>query len=124
MNCEKCLLKCKAECCGIIPIPKEIYKKFPSVREATSCEELGDIVLAHDKDGYCPYLDEKFNCSIYENRPDVCKKYGDESHLLMTCKWQNKNGKLRGRAERRRIERIQNKEQNKTLKKMQKLLFK
>ena len=112
MDCESCLKKCKAECCGVIPLPKEIIMKYKFIRIPIHHEDFGDIILATDKDNYCCYLGEDLRCSIYENRPDICRKFGDESHILMTCKWQNANGAIRNRAERRRIEREQNKEQN------------
>ena len=115
MNCEGFLNKCMASCCGIVPLPYKLVKRFKFVREVVSQERVGDVVLARDKDYYCPYLDKDYKCSIYKHRPDVCKKFGDESHPLVTCMWQDKNGNARSRVERRRINRLQTKGQNKVL---------
>lgn len=45
--------------------------------------------------GYCPFLKEDLKCAIYEDRPDLCKKFGDESHPAMCCPMQDNNGNPR-----------------------------
>ena len=106
MNCEKCLKKCKAECCGVVPIPKKVFNKFSFARKPSELKEIGSNIFAYDKDNYCAYLNDEFKCSIYDHRPEVCRKFGDESHPLLFCPWQNKKGKLRSWLERRKIEKI------------------
>ena len=44
-------------------------------------------------------------CKIYNERPEVCKRFGDESHPALCCPYQDKNGRVRSRAERRYTER-------------------
>ena len=121
MNCENCHAKCKAECCGIVPLPRETVAKFSFVREPVNRQDIGDVVFATDKDNYCCYLGEDLKCTIYNDRPEVCRKYGDESYLLMTCKWQGFDGRIRDRAERRRIQAEQEKDQIRVLKDFKKI---
>jgi len=59
----------------------------------------------------CTFLKDDFTCNIYHDRPHVCKKFGDETHLMMTCVFQDKNGRERSRQERRNLERKTNKKQ-------------
>lgn len=114
-DCKKMHPKCKAQCCGIVPIPKEIYdaNKDKLVRPIVN---LLDVVIAYipvTEDHYCPFLNEDLSCNIYEERPEVCKKFGDESHKMLICPYLDKNGKERSRqfmrSERRNIEKYQSK---------------
>jgi RNA ligase (TIGR02306 family) len=52
----------------------------------------------------CPYLGLDFKCSIYEDRPEVCRLYGNEQDINLTCQYQDKNGRMRSRQEKRIIE--------------------
>ena len=33
------------------------------------------------EDNKCPFLRHDFKCNIYENRPDVCRKFGEIDKL-------------------------------------------
>lgn len=107
MNCSKCINKCKAACCGIVPIPVSIYEKHKhkANREVLKENVFDDIIIPKTKDCVCPFLSDDFSCLIYEERPDICKKFGDESHLLMTCSFQSNDGQIRSRPEKREIQR-------------------
>ncbi len=106
MDCSKCLDKCKAQCCGIVPLPISLFTKYKPVREIIEVQSVDNKTSIYlTKDSYCPFLGKDFRCTVYADRPEVCKKFGDESHLMMTCKWQSKSGEIRQRAERRQIER-------------------
>lgn len=65
--------------------------------------EFHGNIIAKTEDNYCPFLSPSGECTIYEYRSDLCRKFGDESCILMTCQWQDKDGRLRGRPERKRI---------------------
>jgi Fe-S-cluster containining protein len=64
-----------------------------------------DVVVLETENFACPYLSDTFHCSIYRDRPDVCKLYGNESQINLTCQYQDKNGRMRSRQERRAVER-------------------
>lgn len=106
-DCKKMHPKCKAQCCGVVPIPKEIYdrNKDKIQRKANETLDAGDCLIPITADAYCVFLDGDFNCAIYEDRPDVCRKFGDESHPMLFCPYINKEGKERCRQSRRQVER-------------------
>ncbi len=48
----------------------------------------GKFTLAPHKKGGCAFLDDKSNCSVYEDRPEVCRKHPVElSPRLGYCPW-------------------------------------
>lgn len=120
--------KCKAMCCKLAPIEKEIYERNRDrlVREVLEENEwdgydplekkVKSLVLPFTKDMYCPFLNQDLSCNIYEDRPHVCRTYGDESHHCMQCPYQDKNGRLRSRQETRKILRYEEKVNVKFLK--------
>ena len=97
-------------------MPADYLTRFPVVREANFVTEApgGHILAAHvdlkTREGMCPFLGLDDKCTIYHDRPAVCRKFGDESTILMTCRYQSADGRIRDRAERRRIEKLQVKE--------------
>ena len=68
-------------------------------------------IIPITEDAKCTFLKDDFTCNIYDDQPKVCKKFGDETHLMMTCVYQDKNGRIRSRQERRTLERKSNKAQ-------------
>lgn len=115
MNCAKCILKCKADCCrGPVPMPKEFVESHQPIRPIVGVYDLGNGMVAPvaieelpdgKKGGVCPFLGFDNKCSVYNDRPFVCKKFGDESSDFMTCSFQSADGRIRSRQERRHIER-------------------
>lgn len=102
-ECKKYHCKCAAKCCGIVPIPVQIWQKNQHLIQrkvqkvqkvyATNKEnQRHTAMLPLTEDHYCPFLKKDLSCAIYENRPDLCKKFGDESHWAMTCPMQDKDG--------------------------------
>ena len=112
MDCDKCLKKCKAECCSVVPFDTEILKKHKPIRNIIERIEFDDLVILETIDNVCPFLGFDFKCSIYNDRPEVCKKFGNEEHFLMTCAYINKDNEVRSRQERRKIQRKQKKHQD------------
>ncbi len=106
-NCQKCHHKCKAECCNICPIPKHTLDKNKWLIQRDIITELsfeysghvpigeGEHVVPITEDGKCCFLRKDLQCAIYEERPFLCRKFGDESHPRMTCRFQDKDGKER-----------------------------
>lgn len=102
-ECEKYHCKCKAHCCGIVPIPTPIWQrnqhkiqvevqKVHKVRITDQENELHTAMLPLTEDGLCPFLQEDLKCAIYEDRPKVCRQFGDESHWALRCPMQHKDG--------------------------------
>lgn len=128
-NCQNCLSKCKAVCCGPVPLEVNLVEKnrhklvrpiieekfFEGpVMEENSFSDLknvktAEMVLMTSEGNYCPFLTEDYKCNIYEDRPFVCKEFGKETHPLMRCSFQDKDGRVRSRQETRSIEREQKK---------------
>jgi hypothetical protein len=48
---------------------------------------------------------DDYQCNIYEDRPNVCREYGNESSIDMSCPYLKKDGTSRSRQERRSIQR-------------------
>ena len=144
-DCKKMHSRCKAECCSICPIPKDIWDRN-SQKVVTTCEEVIDLgvrpdphqckklellpnennihefkaqaknfteydfvnvhfVLPVTKSGMCPFLNEDYTCNIYDDRPGVCRDFGNESHPDLACSYQTKHGTERSRQECRKLKR-------------------
>lgn len=116
MDCQKCLQKCRAVCCGIIPLERKFIKKHKPVRKVLKEVELGgDMVILETEGRYCPYLNQELKCSIYNERLEVCRLFGDESQIALTCPFQDKEGRIRSRQERRAVERKVSKDMDRFL---------
>src|SRR5262249_44804907 len=88
-NCDHCRPFCAAVCCrgyAYVSLPEEEAKSgryiYKEVSDACGCDvckrmrELGiRYALRKLHDGSCIYLDGARKCSIYENRPQTCRKY-------------------------------------------------
>ena len=108
MNCEPFLPECQAECCGPCPIPKALWAASQDKlqRVPTTALDDGDgFVHQMGADGNCCFKQADFRCAIYDRRPEVCHLFGDESHPLLRCRWQKKDGRRRSRTERRQLSR-------------------
>jgi Fe-S-cluster containining protein len=115
MNCDSCLLTCRAACCrGPIPMLKETFAAHTPIRPVTKQMEHGENIIvmhvAENGEQVCPFLGMDDKCSIYGDRPELCRKFGDESHIMMTCSFQAKDGRIRSRQERRKVQRDQDKD--------------
>lgn len=100
-ECKKYHGKCKAQCCGIVPIKLSLWEKNSDKIQRKPAEIItgksseGKIVIPLTEDLLCPFLKEDLSCAIYENRPEICRKFGDDSHKLMSCPMQDKDGNPR-----------------------------
>ena len=72
VNCEERLPVCKGVCCKL-----NFALSVDEIEDGTAKWDLGQpYYIRHKTTGYCTHLDEnKQCCSIYNNRPKVCKKY-------------------------------------------------
>jgi Fe-S-cluster containining protein len=116
MNCDQCLKECKAACCGCFPIPKELYEKNKD-KIVSPIKELpiGDDIMLITEYLSCAFLTKDFKCNIYNERPEICRKFGDETHLCLICSYQDKDGNIRSRQMRRKILREQEKNSKRIL---------
>ncbi len=89
IDCRTVLDKCKSECCQMVPIPIEILR---SQKDLASKSKLIPFnkhkAIVQTEEGYCAFSDRETGlCKIYNERPEICKKYGNEEHEWLTCKW-------------------------------------
>ena len=141
-DCSRCLARCKADCCrGPIPMPRALFERHVPIRKVIAVQDIGNghvVVLGEDETrstanpktmisggpgaktvyGCCPFLGLDNSCSIYEDRPEVCRIFGSEVDAFMTCSYQAADGRVRARPERRRIERITFEKRDASLKRM------
>jgi hypothetical protein len=93
-------------CCGILPFPKETWEKHKAKAQyaVKAVEEFGDEVGITPVDATldCVFLSKEKQCVIYEDRPEICREYGDEK---CPCPYFDSKGVKRTRQDRRRVER-------------------
>ena len=99
----KCKENC-GECCGIIPIPKELAKRtehLAQVKPKKVIENKGNLYIITE-DIKCIYLNrETKKCMIYKDRPRICRLYG--LIPVCPCPYFKINGERRGLTERKII---------------------
>lgn len=109
-ECKKYHGRCKAGCCGPVPIKRTLWQKKqhaiqrPIKELMIGTSKEGKIVIPLTKDHYCAFLKEDLSCAIYEDRPDICRKFGDESHKLSCCPMQKVDGSPRNTDEMNELE--------------------
>ena len=84
----KCRIhKCKAECCynmafmnGELELFHEriITPVIVTLPFGAGVRSFTDYDTLQNK---CPFLRQNFKCNIYENRPEVCRKFGEIDRL-------------------------------------------
>jgi Fe-S-cluster containining protein len=88
-DCAQCRPHCGAFCCtayGMVSLTEEearsglyVYKEVTEGCECPMCTRMREsgvqYTLLKQADGSCSYLDGEHRCSIYENRPETCRKY-------------------------------------------------
>lgn len=114
-ECKKYHSECKARCCGIVPIPVHIWQRNQhniqkDVKEKLKCYITDPEKIRHKaiipvtNDGLCPFLKEDLSCAIYNDRPTVCKKFGDETHWALKCPMQKVDGTPRTDEEKKELD--------------------
>ena len=96
IQCKCDVKKCHAGCCGLVPIPMETYMKYREKaprKEAITEPFFDGNIVAVDADGVCVFLTNDYSCSIYDERPEVCRKFGEDNHPLLQCPHLKKNKK-------------------------------
>ncbi len=104
----KCLSNC-GDCCCPVPIKKEIYERNKAKCQPHEMHDCDDeVIVTNTKTGRCAFLDENALCGIYEERPEVCRLFGDseksKTDYVLMCPYLRQDGTHRPRHERRAIE--------------------
>ena len=114
IDCSKLIKEgiCKADCCGVVTFTNEFLKmhrdKFQQqvVQWINKSEVEGTIIT---KNGTCIFLTKDFKCSIYEERPEICKLFGTgsgikgEEEVLLFCPYAKPNGNPWSEGKKKRI---------------------
>lgn len=115
IDCKKLIDQkiCHADCCGAVPIPKQIAKRFEHLQQRKVLEIVDwddprnpNDILPVTESGRCVFLKTDYKCAIYDYRPWVCRNYGLRPNL--ECPYFNMKGRLRSPAKQRRMQRIIN----------------
>lgn len=87
MSASPACKSCRGQCCTFAPMTrrefKTIRKKYGIPDGSTVvniAQPLSVMVVRNMQDGVCSYLKDE-RCSIYEDRPWICRVYGDNSHF-------------------------------------------
>lgn len=96
----KCRESC-CDCCGPIPFTIDVFEKHKhKIKGKYNLVQAGNLVSPMGKDGICAFVDPGTKkCLIYENRPDICRKYGIDPAI--PCPHLNRDGTRKNRRERR-----------------------
>ena len=98
MKCR--ITKCRANCCYNVPFEHHELVRFADkiVTQPVEYEYLmGSAILPHvikiekPEDIFknkCPFLRHDCTCNIYENRPEICRLYGQIDRL--PCEYRKK----------------------------------
>jgi Fe-S-cluster containining protein len=98
---------CHADCCGLIPFGDRFYAQHHELVSEDRLERLlrlsnTNFVLPITDDFRCCFLDrQELKCLIYDERPEICRLFGNVDKLR--CPYYDTAGNKRTRAERRRI---------------------
>lgn len=103
----KCVEGCKADCCGAVPMSKSVVKKnehLAQIQPIKVHQLSGDDVYVETEDMRCVFLNRATHkCVIYDDRPTVCREYGQIADL--PCPYVALNGRPRSPAKVKRMRR-------------------
>lgn len=104
-QCDNYLDKCHGKCCGVFPFDINFFNKWKHMAEVNYTLHLfGKLVVAATSDNTCVFLKNN-KCSVYDDRPELCRLFGKSNDEILQCPYQNCDGIQRTRQERRNIER-------------------
>ena len=105
----KCKENC-GECCGIVPIPTKIWNKNEDkiYRFVEHIHGSEVFILPVTEDLKCCFLNMENKCTIYNDRPEVCRRYGQCDEI--PCPYLKKNGNPWSEAKAKQIRKKINKD--------------
>ena len=119
IDCKKCPEK--GVCCGPVPFDKEFVEKHRNQFQTKPDKEViaGDSMVILVNDLRCIFFNrETKSCSIYEDRPGICRVYGTTiaREYMIACPYFKPNGNPWSEAKRRQIDRIHERQTNELFK--------
>ena len=124
--------KCNGDCCGPIPLSntfvKDMWEKhnlnkvIGSIKKVkATLTRIPDRQLYYYKDtNRCVFKTDK-GCSIYEDRPSICKVYGET--YLVRCPYENLDEQPVDETERKRLVILKDKKQEELIEEFGNKLF-
>jgi Fe-S-cluster containining protein len=108
IDCSKC--KDRGCCCGIMIFTKDFIDKHKDKIQVKDFKEIaeGELIHLFIDDGGCPFLNRATKvCEIYEDRPEICRRYGIDlsDNFKIACPYFKPNGNEWSEAMKKRIER-------------------
>lgn len=105
-----CVKGC-GECCGIVPLSKEVVARhLDDMQVECYTKNLDNEVILVTEDGLCAFLHrETKECMIYDERPEICHRFGTgidkdgEENVLMMCPYLKANGQKWSEAKRKHL---------------------
>lgn len=80
--------RCRGQCCYNVPFKENELERFADriVTPVIETERLiiGGVLPWTSSDvmeNRCPFLTRDYRCNIYDNRPEVCRKFGEIEQL-------------------------------------------
>lgn len=74
---------CGGKCCGPVPLSKKEYKtirKIYGIPRGAKHDLVSETLHLLTINGMCAFLKDG-RCSVYEHRPEVCRKFGEIPQL-------------------------------------------
>lgn len=110
--------KCGAYCCGVHTMPVGFYEQHQEKAYLPPTglmeTEIGVNVLTADM--LCVFLHRvSKRCSIYKDRPRLCRQFGTLPSVLAQCPYLNPDGTVRTRAQHKRFVRARDREAAKVM---------
>jgi Fe-S-cluster containining protein len=106
IDCLKCPAKLNKEashCCGIIPFNiKFLESRKDKFQSKGELKDAGDVGIILTPDLLCVFLNRETKlCSIYDERPQVCRDYGMIEKL--PCLYFKRSGNPRSVASQKQV---------------------
>lgn len=100
-NCHLFTQYCNAECCGVVPIDKDVYERNKEkIQRPIADMRMASIpnhIIPYTEDAKCVFLNKNNRCEIYNERPAGCRFFGNEQHPALFCRFQTKSGMTRSK---------------------------
>jgi len=99
-----CLPGC-ADCCHMPPFPEKWWEanKHRVVRDVVKMSPvIEESVIVMAAEALCPFLGADFRCTVYADRPPICKVFGQDA--LHPCYHLNPDGTQRNESQRKKCD--------------------
>jgi Fe-S-cluster containining protein len=75
--------KCAGDCCGIVPIPTDVWNKSQDkIQKLVIKNHITEVfVMPFTEDNKCCFLTRDNKCAIYNSRPTICQEYSQSERL-------------------------------------------